>query len=153
MKKLTLIIFLATTLGVQAQSRSELELIKDVFKVEKKALVSDFLKLSDEEASKFWPTYDQYETERVKISTMRIDNITKYVNEYMSLTNEQADELAKKSMEIDSKGLALRKKYYKIISKELGALKAVSFFQLEKYISIAIDASIYDNLPLVGENN
>jgi hypothetical protein len=130
-----------------------MELVKDIFKVEKKAVVADFLKLTDEQASIFWPTYDKYETERGKISNMRIDNITKYVDEYLTLTNEQADELAKKSMEIDSKTLALRKKYYKIIAKELGALKAASFMQLEEYIALAIDASLYDSLPLVGENN
>ncbi len=153
MKKLILILFVAVSFGTQAQTRSELELIKDVFKVEKKAVVADFLKLTDEQASKFWPIYDQYEADRSAIATMRIDNITDYVNQYLTLTDEQADVLAKKKIEIETKTLALKKKYYKIVAKELGALKSASFMQLEEYIGTAIDATLYDNLPLVGENN
>lgn len=153
MKKLILILFAFVAVGTHAQTRSELEIIKDVFKVEKKALVADFLKLTDDQASKFWPIYDKYETERGVISNMRIDNITKYVDEYMTLTDEQADELAKKKIEIETKTLALKKKYYKTVSKELGSLKAASFIQLEEYIALAIDASIYESLPLVGEMN
>lgn len=151
MKKLILILFTVVTMGVQAQTRSELELIKDIFKVEKKAVVADFLKLTDADASIFWPIYDKYEAERSEISNMRIDNITKYVDQYLTLTDEQADVLAKKSLEIDTKTLALRKKYYKTVTKELGALKAASFMQLEEYIALAIDASLYDSLPIVGE--
>ncbi len=151
MKKITLILLLAISVGAHAQTRSELELIKDIFKVEKKAVVADFLKLTDAQASIFWPIYDKYEAERSEISNMRIDNITKYVDQYLTLTDEQADVLAKKSLEINTKTLALRKKYYKTVTKELGALKAASFMQLEEYIALAIDASIYDSLPIVGE--
>jgi len=153
MKKLILLFLAVVTITANAQTRSELELIKDIFKVEKKAVVGDFMKLTDEQASKFWPIYDKYEAERGEIATMRVDNITNYVNQYLTLTDEQADVLAKKALEIDTKSLALTKKYYKIMAKELGALKAASFMQLEEYIGIAIDASLYDNLPLVGENN
>ncbi len=153
MKKLILILFAFVAVGAQAQTRSELELIKDIFKVEKKAVVADFLKLTDEQASKFWPIYDKYEAERGAIATMRVDNITNYVNEYLTLTDEQADVLAKKSLEVSTKTLALRKKYYKTVAKELGALKAASFIQLEEYIALSIDASLYDSLPLVGEIN
>jgi hypothetical protein len=153
MKKLTLILLTVIAISATAQTRSEIELIKDVFKVEKKAVVADFLKLNDDQASKFWPLYDKYEAERGVIANMRLDNITNYVNEYLTLTDEQADVLAKKKIEIETKTLALRKKYYKIVSKELGALKAASFLQLEEYIALAIDASIYDSLPLVGEND
>ena len=153
MKKLIFILFTVAVFSASAQTRTEVELIKDVFKVEKKAVVADFLKLSDGQAAKFWPIYDKYETERGAIANMRLDNIARYVNEYMNLTDETADALAKKKIEIETKTLALRKKYYKIVSKELGALKAASFMQLEEYIALAIDASIYDNLPLVGETN
>ncbi len=153
MKKILVILLVTLTFGTYAQTRSELELIKDVFKVEKKAVVADFLKLTDDQAAKFWPIYDKYEAERGGIATMRVDNITNYVNEYLTLTDEQADVLAKKKIEIETKTLALKKKYYKIVGKELGALKAASFMQLEEYIALAIDATLYDNLPLLGENN
>ena len=57
MKKLILLFLAVVTITANAQTRSELELIKDIFKVEKKAVVGDFMKLTDEQASKFWPIY------------------------------------------------------------------------------------------------
>ena len=86
MKKLTFLLFTFIAFTASAQTRSEIELIKDVFKVEKKAVVSDFLKLTDDQAAKFWPIYNKYEEERGAIASMRLDNINRYVNEYMSLT-------------------------------------------------------------------
>ena len=153
MKKLSILLFavaIASTSWAQS-TRSEFEVIRDIFKTEKKAVVAGFLNLSEADANKFWPIYDKYEAERTKIGTERFNLINNYVDKYATLTDAQADELMTKSLGIQKEEMALKKKYYGQIKKSLGATKAASFIQLEDYISLAVRAALYDSLPLVGE--
>ncbi len=153
MKKLSILLFALAVAGTSwAQaSRSEFEVIREIFKTEKKAVVAGFLNLSDADANKFWPIYDKYEAERTKIGTDRFNLINNYVEKYATLTDAQADELMTKSLDIQKQEIALKKKYYGQVKKSLGATKAASFTQLEEFISVAVRASLYESLPMVGE--
>jgi hypothetical protein len=71
------------------------------------------------------------------------------VEQYNSLTDEQAEDLLKKSLNIQQQDLELKKKYFKELKKNISARKATAFIQLEDYISIVIRAQLYENLPLV----
>ena len=153
MKNLKLIIAAAvllcsTTAFGQA---NEIELFKSVYKVEKKAMIMEFLKLSDDEAKGFWPIYESYESERSAIGSMRIELIQKYVESYNTMTDEQADEMMTASFDMRSKLEKLHKTYYAKIKKEMGALRAVQFVQFERLVKTSLDVELYNQLPLVGE--
>lgn len=81
MKKLMIwvALLLIATAGLAQSARTEFDVIREEFKAEKKALAAGFVNLSDADATKFWPTYDKYETERTKIGTERFDLISNYV--------------------------------------------------------------------------
>lgn len=151
MKKLMIwaALLLIATAGLAQSARTEFEIIRAEFKAEKKAVVAGFMNLSDADAAKFWPIYDKYEAERTKIGTERFDLISNYVEQYNSLTDEQAEDLLKKSLNIQQQELDLKKKYFKEVNKNIGTRKATAFIQLEDYISVVIRAQLYENLPLV----
>ncbi len=140
--------FLAT--GLMAQ-QNELEMFQSMYKIEKKALLMDFLQLGDEEAKAFWPIYEEYESERTQNANRRIDLIKKYAEEYEGLTDEQADELVKESFALRASREKLQKKYYGKVKKELGAKRAAQFVQFERFVQNAIDSQLNDSLPLIGE--
>lgn len=142
---------LSVVLFAQQSARTEFEVIKDVFKTEKKALVADFLQLTDAESAKFWPIYDKYEAERNSIANARFENISSYAKNYDSLTDAQADALIKKAMDIQARESALKKKYYDIVKKSVGTKRAAGFVQLEEYISSAVKSELYEQLPLVPQ--
>ncbi len=151
MKKLIVIALAAlVSTGLWAQS-NELEMFQSMYTIEKKALLMDFLQLSDEEGKAFWPIYEEYEAERTKNANRRIELIQKYAEEYATITGEQADELVKESFAVRAVQEKLHKKYYNKIKKSVGALRAAPFIQFERFVQTALNSQLDDNIPLIGE--
>jgi len=62
---------------------------KDIRSI-KKQLIAANLTLTDGEATKFWPMYEQYSVELGKVNDTRASLIKEYANGYGTLTDEQA---------------------------------------------------------------
>lgn len=146
--KSTVFIFLWISCFTINAQITEAELVRSAFKLEKKALVAEVLKLTNEEAIKFWPIYENYETARYTFGTKRIQLVEKYLRNLEQLTPITADEMVKESAELLSKELVLRTKYYKIIKKSVSTLVAARFYQIEDAINVEIRAELFSVLPL-----
>lgn len=121
---------------------------KDIRSV-KKQLIAANLTLTDSEATKFWPVYDQYSTEVSKINDTRTALIKESGDAYGSLTDEQADSLIRRWLDTDIAASELRRKYVSILRRVLDGRKAATFFQLDRRISMMIDLQLTSQLPLV----
>src|SRR5436190_6086514 len=95
--------FFGLMTGTYAQKHTEIELIRSAYKLEKKAVVADFLKLSNDDAAKFWPIYEKYEQERSVIGDRRVKLITEYVNAHHVGNVKNADAMVKESADIQRK--------------------------------------------------
>ena len=153
MRKVTLIMILGLmTPFVYAQDySSEIAFFQSAYGLEKKAIVENFMSLSGESASAFWTAYNEYETERQSLGKERLDVIIDYTKQYETLTNEQADALMLKALSLRSQNEKLLKKYYKKVKKVTDAKTATKFIQLEAYLGVAIQYSILESIPFVGE--
>lgn len=153
MRKIALIMMLGIVAPlVQAQDyNSEIEYFQSVYGLEKKAIVENFINISGETSAAFWTAYNEYETERQSLGKQRLEVITDYVEQYESLTNEQADALMLKALSIRASNEKLLKKYYKKVKKVTDAKTATQFFQLEAYLGAAIQYSLLESIPFVGE--
>ena len=49
--------------------------------------------LSAQDAAKFWPIYDNYDTQLTKLNDQRVENIKEYAQNYDDMTDAKADEL------------------------------------------------------------
>jgi len=153
MKKIsTIFICLMFFSHVNAQmTASEEEMFKSMFNMEKKLMVESFMQFNDADAEKFWPIYNNYETERGELTSRRIKVLKQYAEQYSTLTDEQADVLMKEVFSIRKKDLALKQKYFNQIKKNMSAKTATSFYQLEEYIQTTIRLSLWEQIPFVGE--
>jgi hypothetical protein len=115
----------------------------------KKQLIAANLVLTDSEAAKFWPVYDQYSAEVSKINDTRTAIIKEYSAAYGSLTDEQADSLIRRWLDTDVAASALRQKYVPILRNILPGKVVATFFQLDRRISMMIDLQLTSQLPLV----
>lgn len=129
--------------------QTEEELVLSYFKLEKKALVSQAMDLSEEQAKVFWPIYNNFEKEASKLTEMRIAYIKAYAEQYETITPEEADAIMKKAFEYQKKHIALEMKYYKQLKKSLGALLATRFIQVEEYINTGVKMQLLDAIPFV----
>jgi hypothetical protein len=123
-------------------------LLKDIRSI-KKQVVAANLTLTDSEATKFWPVYEQYSAEFGKINDTRAALVKEYSEEYGTQTDEQADSLVRRWLDVDIAAAQLRQKYVPIFRKVLPGKKAATFFQLDRRISMMIDVQLTSQLPLM----
>jgi Spy/CpxP family protein refolding chaperone len=104
---------------------------RDQIHAQKIAFISTQLKLTPEEAQKFWPVYNQYEAEIEKIRKERRG----YVNELKKsaeLTGEKAYELTEKIFATETKESQMRLTYLKEFAAVVGKKKAAEVFIAEE---------------------
>jgi Spy/CpxP family protein refolding chaperone len=128
---------------------TETELVRSVFKLEKKAMVAEFLKLSNDDAAKFWPIYEKYEAERSTLGSRRIALIDTYATKYEAMDDASADALVKESASIQKKEVVLREKYYAQVRKAVSTGVAARFYQIEDAINVGVRMELYEQIPML----
>ena len=141
---------------VQAQDESQrlntqayIQLLRTDLKTQKESIIKEAMQLNDQQAAAFWPIYKQYDAEQTKLGDEKLAIIQDYSANFMNMTDEKADELAQRVMQLDEKRLALREKYYGITKKAIPPVLAVRFFQVENQIQLITDLQIASNLPII----
>lgn len=126
----------------------QLALLRRDIRSIKKQLIAANLTLTDNEATKFWPVYEQYSAETEKITEARAAIVKEYSDEYGALTDDQAENLIRRWLDVDIEQARLRQRYLVVFRKVLPGKKAATFFQLDRRISNMIDMQITSQLPL-----
>ena len=104
---------------------------------------------TDAEATKFWPVYDQYTAELVKINDKKFGLIQEYADHWGTMTDEQALAFARQWLDADIAVTQLRQKYVPVVSQVLTGRNTATFFQLDRRISMMIDLQLASQMPLV----
>lgn len=131
--------------------KDEIALVQSIWGMEKAAIVSQYMKFSEGELVKFGPLYEKYTDEYKKLGAERIQIISEYANSYTNMTNELADNLTKRYLKNNAAIDKLQLKYYEKMKKEISALRAAEFMQLEIYIQTMMRAELQSAMPMIGE--
>jgi hypothetical protein len=133
-----------------SQSNAEdIDFYQSIFGMAKKQALTEFLQLDEDDP--FWNIYDEYEKERKELGKNRIELLTNYANNYLTLTDEKTSELIEQTISQRKKIDKLIVSYYKKVKKSNGAKVAAQFYQLENYILVAIRVAILEEMPFIGE--
>ncbi len=135
----------------QKATAQDIELMRKDIRSMRKQLVAANLKLTDAEATKFWPVYDQYFAELVQINHTKYELLQEYFNSYGQLTDEQADSMTTRLLKLDVSVAQLRQKYQPLFRAAVPAKVAATFFQLDRRIAMMIDLQLGSQIPLVQE--
>ena len=130
-------------------SDQDLDLLRKDIRSQRKQLIAANLKLTDQEATKFWPVYDQYVSELITINDKKFGLIQEYADNYGKLTNEQSLSFVRRWLDADIETAQLRQKYVPIVSKVLDGKKSATFFQLDRRIAMMIELQLSSRMPLV----
>jgi hypothetical protein len=134
-------------------SDQDLNLLRKDLRSKRKQLIAANLKLTDTEATKFWPIYDQYVTELIAINDKKFGIIQDYADNWGRMTNEQSLLFSRQWLDMDIQTAQLRQKYVPIVSKVLDGKKTATFFQLDRRIAMMIELQVSSQMPLVQEQN
>jgi len=154
MKKNILLIFvlLIASFAYSQTDKEEIDLVQAAFGMDKKAIVADFVQLSDAQKDAFWTIYDEYETKRKEYGRERIDLLKQYAGQYMTMTSDQADEWTKKVMDLQVKTDKLIATYYEKVKGVSDGVVATQFYQIENYILAMIRMQILQEVPFLKKN-
>jgi hypothetical protein len=107
------------------------------------------MELTDAEAEKFWPVYDQYTTETTKINDTRLALIKEYAENYLKMTDGEAQKLLEGWVGVDESFIQLRLKYIPRFEKVLSNTKAARFFQIDRRLRLLLDIQLMSQIPLI----
>jgi hypothetical protein len=132
-----------------------LQVLRSDFNSAKVELINKIMKLSADEAQKFWPIYRQYENELAQMAVGRAELIAEFVKSHQDGTfdNPRADDIASRWFKGQRARLDLMEKYHKKVKKTLTPIRAGQFLQIEHQLGIFIDMTIAAEMPLVGEKS
>ena len=126
----------------------EIAMLRSDLRSTRRKVIAANMTLTDTEAEKFWPTYDQYVSELVKINDAKYALIKEYLQN-TNMTDEQADSLSKRWLAVDESVLQLRLKYIPIFRTTLSAKGTAQFFQLDRRVQMMIDLQLLGSIPLI----
>lgn len=130
-------------------SDRDLDLLRKDLRSKRKQLIASNLSLTDAEATKFWPIYDQYTSELILINDKKFGLIQEYADNWGKLTNEQSLSFIRRWLDADIEIAHLRQKYVPIVSKVLDGKKSATFFQLDRRIAMMLELQVSSQMPLV----
>ncbi len=135
----------------QAQEKpaDNMQIVRDKIKADKKLFVAEAMQLTDSEAKAFWPVYDSYQKDWMKLNERAAALIREYANNYRSMTNETAKKLTDEMLVIQTDQQKMKESYVPKFRKALPDIKVARYYQLENKISAVVNYELAMNIPLV----
>ena len=144
---------LLTSAPVLAQpvSDTNMEILKEKLKADKKLLIAGNMDLTDAEAKQFWPIYDSYQKELDGINKQLGQTIKDYADAFNSgnVPNDTAKKLLGQALSVEEQEVKLKRTYAEKLGKVLPATKVARYIQLENKIRSLIRFELAQQIPLV----
>jgi hypothetical protein len=127
----------------------EISLMRKDMRDQKKQVVAANLPLTADEAMKFWPVYDAYTQQTIKINDRRYALFKEYAANYTTMTDVQASNYIRRWNEVDGAFSNLRLEWIPKFEQVLGPKKTAAFFQIDRRVGLMIELQLASQLPLV----
>lgn len=148
--------FIATNGAALAQEtaggvnvETDVALLRRDLRSDKKKLIAMNLPLTETEATRFWPVYDQYAAEMAKTNDEFYLLIKDYVQKQKTMTDAEATSMISKWADLQVKQTQIRQKYIPIVEKVTSGRKAALFFQIDRRLYALMDLQTSMQLPLL----
>ncbi len=103
----------------ELNTQAYVQLLRADLGAKKEQIVRETMQLNDQQSAIFWPLYREYQAEQSKLGADKLAVVVDYSQNFSAMTDEKADQLAQRLMQLDEKRMALREKYYGIMKKSL----------------------------------
>jgi hypothetical protein len=138
-----------TASGVEVER--DLALLRRDLRADKKQLIALNVPLTETEATRFWPVYDEYSGEMSKVYDEFYSLIKEYAANQKTLTDAQASSMINRWAAIQVQQAQLRQKYIPIVEKVIPSRKAALFFQIDRRLYELMDLQVASQIPLLSQ--
>ena len=130
-------------------SDQEIDLMRKDLRSKKKQVIAANMQLTDTEAEKFWPLYDEYTAETIKLNDRKYGLIKTYADEYGHMTDQQAEDYVQGLIGLDRSASELRLNYWPKFRQVVSPSKTALFFQMDRRINLMIELQLSSQIPLI----
>ena len=134
-------------------SDRDIEMLRADLRSQRKQITAENMTLTADEATKFWPIFDQYRREAIKANDERWAVIKNYAANYDTMTDAQAQDYIKRANTVDEQLLALRMKYVPLFEKVISAKKTALCYQIDRRIDLLINLQLSSVIPMVDTSS
>ncbi len=131
-------------------SDKDIEMLRQDIRDQRKQIVAMNLPLTADEATKFWPVFDQYRKDAIKPNDERWAVIKEYAASYDTMSDTQAQSLMKRANAVDEQLLALRMRYVPIFEKVISPKKTALFYQIDRRVDLLVNLQLSSVIPMVN---
>ena len=135
--------------NARAITDEDIQMLRKDIRAQRKDLVAVNMKLTPEEAEKFWPVYDQYVAELVNNNNKKYALIKQYVQSGGALSDAESEKAVQQWVDVDESVALLRRKYIPSFRKVLSPKNTALFYQLDRRVQLLIDLQLASSLPLI----
>ena len=135
----------------QDKPANNMEIVHEKLKADKKIIVAKYMELTDSEAKRFWPVYEDYQKDLQKLNERLLNLLQSYAADYRnkSLTDEKAKKLLDDWISLEQDEAKHRSSYAPKVLQALPAKKAARYLQIENEYRILIKYDLAATVPLV----
>ena len=163
MSKISLLFATAVIFGLSAMAvraappptgqaaQANLDVLLDAIRSNRKALVAVNLKLTDDEAAKFWPVYDRYQKEINAVGDRLVGVIQDYTANFSGLSDDKATKLVDDYLAAEADRVKVKRAYVDEFAKTLPGRKVARFYQIENKMDAVIRYDLAATIPVVEE--
>jgi len=150
---LVLALVLVSAVGRAGQADdANLDILRETIRANKKALIAANLTLSDDEAAKFWPLYDEYQKKLTAVNDRLVALIKDYTTNYATLDDAHALKLTEQYLDVENDRVAVRREYLPQFAKLLPGRKVARFYQIENKMDAVVRYDLAEDIPVVEES-
>ena len=136
-----------TATGISVDT--DIELMRKDLRAEKKKIIALNVPLTADEATRFWPVYDEYAEAMRKVNDEFYQVIREYAANQKTLTDAQATGMIARWSDLQVRQAQTRQKYIPLIEKVIPGKKAALFFQVDRRLYVLMDLQTASQIPLV----
>ena len=130
---------------------NNLEIVHEKLKADKKLIVSKYMELTESEAKKFWPVYEDYQKDLQQIDQRLLNLLQSYAADHRnnSLTDEKAKKLLDDWIAIEQDEAKRRGTFAPKVLQAVPPKKAARYLQIENEYRILMRYDLAATVPLV----
>ena len=132
-------------------AKANQQILGDTIRANKKALVAANLRLTDEEAAKFWPVYDGYQRDLAGVQDRLVKIIADYTASFRNLSDEKAMQLVQDYLAAEADRAKVRRDHLDAFAKAIPGRKVARFYQIENKMDAVLRYDLAATIPVVEE--
>jgi hypothetical protein len=146
---LAIILFAAPAAALGA-GNTDMELLAEKVKADKKLLVGINMSLTNEEARDFWPLYEAYQKELQTVNREIGELIVEFAEAYAKgpIPNETAKKIRNDVLALEEKELRLKRTNADKMEKVIPAWKVMRYMQIESKVRALVKFELAQRIPL-----